>query len=395
MLSVSVQNIADRVGISRPGLLKHFASKEALLDAVALVFADETSLAMGSEALSSGVAERLWDQVDGYAALSAILLSRAMTGPDRAAAMAHHQRLLSTSPIGPELVSRPSSATDEGSVSDDVRLQVAVWEGFSVMSRYLPEMNPPALFARGIERGDEFKSVTPNIRPPALALDTLLLDRTGYEPGHRRREAIVSDAIAIFAENGFGGTTMKEISERVNVAPSTLRHHFSSKTELFAEVMRQRDNALVARRAGVLLDPAEELLAIGAEATRDAEVESGLIGLYAVLSTEAVSPKHPVHRYFQERFVRTIAYFENLFARTASDRGLDLDARFEAIWLIALWDGLQYQSMLEEVFTPFDLPRILGAHISEVLQRGESGISSAAADSSIEGTEVHRDAEGL
>ncbi len=368
VLAVSLQNVADRIGISRPGLLKHFASKDALLDAVAHLFAEETHLAMGSEALSAAVADRLWSDVDGYAPLSAVLLSRAMTGPERAAAMAHHRRLLSAPSRDADPTRESTSAGDDGVISDDVRRRVAAWEGLSVIGSYLPEVDPPALFARGINRGDEAGSVTPSIRPPVLSLDTLLVNRAGYEPGHRRREGIVSDAIAVFAENGFGGTTMKEISERVDVAPSTLRHHFSSKTELFAEVMRQRDSALVARRAGILLDPAEELLAIGAEAARDAEVESGLIGLYAVLSTEAVSGTHPVHGYFQERFVRTIAYFENLFARTASDRGLDLDARFEAIWLIAMWDGLQYQSMLDEEFTPFDLPRILDAHISQTLQ---------------------------
>lgn len=392
LLTVSVQNIADRAGISRPGLLKHFASKDALLDAVALAFDDETDLVMGTEGLTTGVTHQLWNHVDGYGVLSSILLSRAMTRPGRATSMSHHHRLLSTSLTEQEALTH--SAVEDSSVPDEVRVRVALWEGLSVINRYLPEVNPPDLFARGGEREDTIGSPTPTIRPPALALDSLLTDRSGYEPGHRRRERIVSDATAVFAENGFGGTTMREIAERVNVAPSTLRHYFSSKTDLFAEVMRQRDNALVGRHAGIVLDPAEELSAIGAEATRDADVESGLIGLYAVLSTEAVSLKHPVHAYFRERFVRTIAYFENLFARAASDRTLDVDPRFEAIRLVALWDGLQYQSMLDTEFTPFDLPSILDAHVSEVLERSGSR-SSSGADVRSRGIEVDRQAAGL
>lgn len=84
--------------------------------------------------------------------------------------------------------------------------------------------------------------------------------------------------------------------------------------------------------------------------------------MYAVLSTEAIHPDHPAHAYFTDRFSRTIDYFEGLIAN--SDSGSP-DPRLDAVWLVALWDGLQYQLILSP--GDMDLPAQLDHHIQTSL----------------------------
>ncbi|HEX7173012.1 MAG TPA: TetR/AcrR family transcriptional regulator [Candidatus Limnocylindria bacterium] len=46
------------------------------------------------------------------------------------------------------------------------------------------------------------------------------------------RERIVEAAIALYTEKGIGATTLREIGLRADVAPGTLRNHFSSREAL-------------------------------------------------------------------------------------------------------------------------------------------------------------------
>jgi AcrR family transcriptional regulator len=46
------------------------------------------------------------------------------------------------------------------------------------------------------------------------------------------RERIVEAAIALYTEQGISATTLRQIRERADVAPGTLRHHFPTRDEL-------------------------------------------------------------------------------------------------------------------------------------------------------------------
>jgi hypothetical protein len=84
--------------------------------------------------------------------------------------------------------------------------------------------------------------------------------------------------------------------------------------------------------------------------------------MYAVLSTEATHADHPAHAYFAHRYARTIDYFESAIARAGV--GAD-DPHLEAVWLVALWDGLQYQLLLDP--GGVDLPGELEHHVESAL----------------------------
>ena len=75
------------------------------------------------------------------------------------------------------------------------------------------------------------------------------------------KEKILDVAEALFARSGFAGVGLREVAEKVGLRKSTLFHHFSSKTQLYADVM-----AGVVERLEAHLRPA--LLSAGSRMAR-------------------------------------------------------------------------------------------------------------------------------
>ncbi|MDQ7988842.1 MAG: TetR/AcrR family transcriptional regulator [Candidatus Dactylopiibacterium sp.] len=81
-----------------------------------------------------------------------------------------------------------------------------------------------------------------------------------------RRQAIVEIAREVFQTLGFEATSMSEIAARVGGSKATLYNYFSSKEELFVEVMRQSAESLVRNLFDALdasLPPEESLMQFG------------------------------------------------------------------------------------------------------------------------------------
>lgn len=55
--------------------------------------------------------------------------------------------------------------------------------------------------------------------------------------GEQTRVAVIEAAYALFLQNGFHGTSMRQIAERSGLALGGIYNHFSSKEEIFAEVL--------------------------------------------------------------------------------------------------------------------------------------------------------------
>ena len=111
-------------------------------------------------------------------------------------------------------------------------------------------------------------------------------------PGSTRREEILDAASALFAERGYHGASLRDISRRVGISHPGMLHHFPSKELLLGavidrleahaqglldsvEVLRSSPQSLVAALAGPW-DPREHSMA-----------------LLATLSAEVVNPSHP------------------------------------------------------------------------------------------------------
>ncbi|MDQ1396747.1 MAG: hypothetical protein QOG64_2006 [Acidimicrobiaceae bacterium] len=65
--------------------------------------------------------------------------------------------------------------------------------------------------------------------------------RTQAERRETTRAALLTAARALFAEHGFAGTGREQIAERAGVTRGALYHHFTSKEELFREVVEALD----------------------------------------------------------------------------------------------------------------------------------------------------------
>lgn len=66
---------------------------------------------------------------------------------------------------------------------------------------------------------------------------------TGETPGDTTRERILRAALRLFAEHGYGATSMREIAEQLGITKAALYYHFDSKEDivraLLADVERQ------------------------------------------------------------------------------------------------------------------------------------------------------------
>ncbi len=121
--------------------------------------------------------------------------------------------------------------------------------------------------------------------------------RGRYAKGVAKRQEILTAALDVIAERGCRRATNREIAERVGLSQAGLLHYFSSREEMYVEVLRARDQRDSAEywtpHAGI-----ETLLEI---MDHNAQVP-GLVQLYVEYSAEASIPGHPAHAFFVERY---------------------------------------------------------------------------------------------
>lgn len=172
--------------------------------------------------------------------------------------------------------------------------------------------------------------------------------RGSYAKGQARRQQIVEEALVVFARSGFDAGSLRAIARGVGMTPAGLLHHFSSKEQLFVEVLRQRDERI--REA--VGDPAEHRL-IEQSADVVAHNQSaprGLSALYTTVAADAIDPAHPAHGEFVERYRDSAASAERIIAagQAAGEIRADVDPARAGRLISAVMDGLQQQFLLDE-----------------------------------------------
>ncbi|RXZ45750.1 TetR/AcrR family transcriptional regulator [Agromyces binzhouensis] len=171
--------------------------------------------------------------------------------------------------------------------------------------------------------------------------------RGAYAKGVAKREEILAAALEVIAREGYGRASVRELADAVGLSQAGLLHYFGTKEELFAAVLRKRDEIDLARfeeRTGDVTAFEGLRQTIG----RNADVP-GLIQLYVRLSAEATDPTHPAHAFFTER-TRTFRVFVASDIRRMQAEGTartDIDAEQAAMLILASADGLQVQWLMD------------------------------------------------
>lgn len=126
---------------------------------------------------------------------------------------------------------------------------------------------------------------------------------------------ILDAAVAVMAEHGYHGTSVREIAVRAGVSPAALYHHFPSKQQVLVTIMERGIEALLERTRSALAaagpDPADRLRAlVGIQVLFHLEDQRGtLLGTSELRALEEpVRGPHRAKRQEQQRmFDRVVA----------------------------------------------------------------------------------------
>jgi len=71
------------------------------------------------------------------------------------------------------------------------------------------------------------------------------------------KDRILGAAEELFAQHGFAGTSLREVTSRADVNIAAVNYHFGSKDNLINEVFRRRMDVMSAQRLDALRDAVE------------------------------------------------------------------------------------------------------------------------------------------
>ena len=72
------------------------------------------------------------------------------------------------------------------------------------------------------------------------------------------KERILGAAVELFAQHGFAGTSLRQVTSRADVNIAAVNYHFGSKENLVNEVFRRRMDEMSERRLALLRDAREQ-----------------------------------------------------------------------------------------------------------------------------------------
>jgi AcrR family transcriptional regulator len=171
--------------------------------------------------------------------------------------------------------------------------------------------------------------------------------RGPYVRGVAKRDEVLDAALELFSRAGYDKASVREVARASGLSQAGLLHYFSSKEELFVEVLRRRDlrdqERFAAERNPRLT--AEGLI----DTVRHNVDEPGLVRLYVAMSAESATVDSRVRLFFQERYGKIINGIAEDIRRRQADGELSvhLDADTIASLLVAAADGLQLQWLLD------------------------------------------------
>lgn len=171
--------------------------------------------------------------------------------------------------------------------------------------------------------------------------------RGPYSKTAQRRLEIIQTATSVFAQRGYHGGSLRDISKQLGLSLTSLVHHFPTKSELLEAVL---DNADATGGKFFESDADEHGIKVAILRLVQSNFDHPeLLRLLAIVASEASSPVHPAHDWFVQRYQRVTGACQQMI-QTDRERGLvrnDGDPAVLAKRVVAVCDGLQLQWLLD------------------------------------------------
>lgn len=162
-------------------------------------------------------------------------------------------------------------------------------------------------------------------KPIATPNEASLAPNSTRMAGEERRDQILRVAMSLFSNNGFRGTTTKEIAHAAGVSEAMVFRHFATKEDLYAAILDHKacsgggsfDPALMAAEAIKEKDDRRvfESLALGALDYHDHDPEFQRLLLHSALE------KHKLAQMFFDEFVLKVYQFLGGYIRERQHDG--------------------------------------------------------------------------
>ena len=161
-----------------------------------------------------------------------------------------------------------------------------------------------------------------------------------------KRERVLSEAVRLFGAHGYAGTSLADIAEVARISKAGLLHHFSSKEELFAQVLQRRDEETERAFLAEAHDHDPwELLDAFVRLVEHNTHQREMVALYTATAVSVLDAEHPAHAWFAAHLETSVQNLQEALEH-GKDKGLvrpEAPSLLIARTLTALSDGLQIQ----------------------------------------------------
>lgn len=173
--------------------------------------------------------------------------------------------------------------------------------------------------------------------------------RGSYAKGTAKREEILQHAIDAFGRTGYHGTSMREIAQACGLSQAGLLHHFPSKEAILMAIVEDREQQQgTFGEMEVIYTPEWQDFYI--RQVEENIKNEAVTRLWSNMLGEAIDVAHPAHEYFKERYKRSRTNFEQNISKANGRDVPNREDKLKAQILIAIWDGLENQWLLDESF---------------------------------------------
>jgi AcrR family transcriptional regulator len=164
--------------------------------------------------------------------------------------------------------------------------------------------------------------------------------------GEMRRAALLDAATEVFAKDGYGAASMRDVAELAGITTVGLLHHFPNKVSLLRALVDRRDQRITERFGAMQTAPTLESFLAFVKMSMSFSVQS-LPECQAsmMINVESLSDKHPAWPWYKEKFEMTHAHAQAHLASLIENGQVrpDVDAKSLATEIFAVMDGLQIQ----------------------------------------------------